>query len=40
VKLRDYQKQDYKQLKSELKQYDHVLFGAATGYGKSAIYIS
>lgn len=35
MKLRKYQKEDFKVLK-KLKQ-PHILFGAATGYGKSAI---
>ena len=35
MKLRDYQKKDYKILKKS--KHQHQLFGAATGYGKSAI---
>lgn len=37
MKLRIYQKKDYKELNCLLKEYQHVLFGAVTGYGKSAI---
>ncbi len=37
MELRPYQKQDFKLLKKSLKQNDHVLFSAATGYGKSSI---
>lgn len=37
MKLRKYQKKDYKKIAKYQITYDHVLFGAATGYGKSAI---
>jgi len=37
MKLRKYQKKDFKKLNKRLKKLDHVLFGASTGYGKSAI---
>jgi len=36
-KLRKHQKKDYKEVKQELKEHDHVLLGAATGYGKSVV---
>lgn len=32
-----HQKEDLKTLKKLLKKHDHILFGAATGYGKSSI---
>ena len=37
MKLRPYQKQDYKLLKKQLKKDNHVLFGASVGFGKSVI---
>ena len=37
MKFRKYQKKDYKILKREAKDYRHILFGAATGYGKSSV---
>ena len=37
MKLRKYQKQDYKSVKKLLKEKDHIIFGASTGYGKSVI---
>lgn len=37
MKLRKYQKQDFKETKKLFKKYNHILFGASTGYGKSAI---
>lgn len=36
-KLRPYQKSDFKQYKKKSKKHQHILFGGATGYGKSAI---
>jgi superfamily II DNA or RNA helicase len=37
LKLRDYQKKDYKEFKELLKKNDHVIYGASVGYGKSII---
>ena len=37
MKLRPHQKSDFKESNKKFKEVDHVLFGAATGYGKSAI---
>jgi len=37
MKLRPYQKNDFKACNKLFKIHNHILFGAATGYGKSAI---
>ena len=35
IKLRPYQKQDFKEVIQDLKKNNHVIFGGSTGYGKS-----
>ena len=37
MKLRPYQKSDLKAVNKQLKKVDHVLYGGATGYGKSVV---
>jgi len=37
MKLRPHQKKDFKKIKKLSKEYQHILLGGATGYGKSAL---